>query len=244
MKVLILAAGYATRLYPLTKDFPKPLLLINNRPIIDYIIDKLEALKDIDEIMVVTNSKFIAAFRQWKRRFECSKKISLIDDLTKTKEDRRGAIGDMHFAIKKKLIKDDLLVIGADNLFDESLDKFLAFARANKFSPTIGVFDAKDKKLARNYGVIKLNKKEQVIDFKEKPAYPDTTLVAMCLYYFPKRKLSLVDEYMIKRQGYNDAIGLYIDWLRQRESVYGFVFRGKWFDIGQHTSFEKAKQKF
>ena len=124
MKALILAAGYATRLYPLTKKYPKPLLEVKGRPIIDYIVDKLGLVGPLSEIYIVTNSKFIADFRKWAKTVNSPKKITLVDDLTKNNQDRLGAIGDINFAIKKKKIKEDLLVVGGDNLFSGSLRGF------------------------------------------------------------------------------------------------------------------------
>jgi glucose-1-phosphate thymidylyltransferase len=244
MKAIILAAGYATRLYPLTKEYPKPLLLVKDRPIIDFIVEKLAQIDAIDEIMVVTNSKFIRHFKQWRKGHPCSKKISLVDDLTKTKDDRRGAIGDMHFVIEKCRIQDDLLVLGGDNIFNTGLKSFLAFARKKARHPVIGVYDIKEKALASHYGIVRVNKNKQIIDFQEKPRVPHSTLVAMCLYYFPKDKIGLVREYMHARIGHHDAIGLYIDWLRNKEAVYSYVFSGSWYDIGHHDALKAAKQNF
>jgi glucose-1-phosphate thymidylyltransferase len=243
MKALILAAGYATRLYPLTKEYPKPLLKVGERPIINYIIEKLETLKEIDEIIVVTNSKFMPQFRRWRIALKSHKRISLADDLTKSHEDRRGAIGDMNFVINKKRLRDDLLVVGGDNLFDGSLRGFLSFAKDNPH-PLIGAYDIKDIRQARKYGVIKLDKKNRLIDFKEKPKNPRSTLIAMCLYYFPKKNLGLIKEYLNNRIDKYDATGFYIDWLRKKVSVYGFVFDGRWYDIGDHQFYHEAKEKF
>jgi glucose-1-phosphate thymidylyltransferase len=244
MKALILAAGYATRLYPLTKEYPKPLLLVGKRPIIDYIIDKLKALDEVDGIIVVTNTKFIFNFRKWAKTIKIQKRISLLDDLTKSQEDRRGAIGDMDFVINRKRIKDDLLVIGGDNLFDGDLKDFLSFAKTNKASSVIGAYNIKDIRKAKDYGVIKLNIKHKIIDFQEKPKKPKSTLVAMCLYYFPKEKLKLIKEYLNTKTNKQDATGFYIDWLSKREPVYGFVFDGYWYDIGHHKSYGEAKGRF
>jgi glucose-1-phosphate thymidylyltransferase len=243
MKALILAAGYATRLYPLTRDYPKPLLKIGRRPIIEYIIDKLQAIEELDEIIVVTNSKFIRYFKEWARGLNTKKRISLVDDLTKDIEDRRGAIGDMDFAIRKKYNKDDLLVIGGDNLFDGGLKVFLNFATSKKNHLTIGVFNINDKDQAKNYGVVRLDKNNRILDFREKPKDPKTTLVAMCLYYFPQSKLKLIKEYLKDRNNKNDATGFYIDWVSKKEIVYGFVFDGRWYDIGHHKSYNEAKEK-
>jgi len=245
MKALILAAGYATRLYPLTKEYPKPLLLVKNRPIIEYSIDKLSGLRNIDEIIIVTNSKFHPLFKEWRKTLKgIKKKIRLVDDLTKSKDDRRGAIGDMHFVIQSLRVKDDLIVIGGDNIFDAELERFFSFTKKHLLNPVIGVYDVKRKTSAAHYGVIKLDKDKRIIDFKEKPQNPDSTLVAMCLYYFPKKKVCLVKEYMDTRAGSYDAIGLYIDWLRKKEFVYGFVFKGSWYDIGQHKALRDAEQYF
>jgi len=244
MKALVLAAGYATRLYPLTKEFPKPLLTVRERPIIDYIIDKLDKVKDIDEIIVVTNNKFISLFKKWADEIESQKRISLVNDLTKSHEDRRGAIGDMNFVLEKEHINDNLLVIGGDNLFDGDLGDFISFAKAHRPNPVIGTYDIKDKLQAKKYGVIRMDKKNQLIDFKEKPDKPNSTLVAMCLYYFPKERLSLIKKYLDIKHDKHDATGFYIDWLRKEVPVYGFAFEGRWYDIGHHQFYNEAKQKF
>lgn len=244
MKALILAAGYARRLYPITKEFPKPLLLVKHRPIIDYIVDKLEAADLIDEIIVVTNSKFISRFRSWASRHPAKKRITLVDDLTRTHADKRGAIGDMYFAVNKKRLKEDLLVIGGDNLFDGDLDDFLDFACALGDKPVIGAYNIRKRQAAREYGVIKVNKEGRVIDFEEKPKKPKSALVAMCLYYFPKNKLRLIKEYFNTKDNKHDATGFYIDWLTRRQNVFAFVFHGRWFDIGHHKFYEEAKHKF
>ncbi len=243
MKALILAAGYATRLYPITKEYPKPLLKVGERPIIDYIIDKLDAIAWIDEIFVVTNSKFYLEFRKWKEHLNPGKRVVVVDDLTKSHADRRGAIGDIDFVIKKKNIREDLLVIGGDNLFEGGLADFLACARSHKTHPVIGVYDIKDKALSNKYGVIKMNGRNRIIDFQEKPGIPKSTLVAMCLYYFPRNCLTLIKEYLNTKDKH-DATGFYIDWLRKAIPVYGFVFDGCWYDIGDHKFYQEAKESF
>ena len=244
MKALILAAGYATRLYPLTKEYPKPLLKVNRRPIIDYIIEKLATIDDIDKIIVVTNSKFMSQFRKWRMKLKVNKHTNLIDDLTKDNESRRGAIGDIDFVIEKKSIKDDLLVIGGDNLFDSNLKDFFGFVKNNKNNPVIGAYNIRNKVDAMKYGVIKLDKENKVIDFKEKPKNPKSALVAMCLYYFPKERLRCIKEYLNSKFEKIDATGLYIDWLRRKVPVYAFVFNGHWYDIGDREFYNQAKQTF
>jgi len=242
MKALVLAAGYATRLYPLTIEYPKPLLKVGDRPIVNYILEKLDAIDAVDEIFVVTNTKFIARFRQWKKKIKSSKRITLIDDLTRDYKHRRGAIGDMIFAIRKKHIKGDLLVIGGDNIFDGSLNKFLRFARSHRPHPLIGVFNIRSKAKARCYGVVGLDKKKRLVAFQEKPVKPHSALVAMCLYFFPKRSLGLIDEYA-RTADKQDATGFYIDWLSKRASVYGYVFHGRWYDIGSPKIYKEVNKK-
>jgi glucose-1-phosphate thymidylyltransferase len=244
MKALILAAGYATRLYPLTREYPKSLLTIGRRPIIDHIIDKLQILNEVDEIVIVTNSKFISLFKKWADNLKVKKRITLVDDSTKSHAERRGAIGDMNFVINKKHIRDDLLVIGADNLFDGNLQSFLSFAKTNKPHPVIGAYNIKNKAQAKKYGVLRLGRDNKVIDFHEKPAHPKSTLVAMCLYYFPKEKLGRIKEYMNIRTAKIDTIGLYIDWLRKKDAVYGFIFNGRWYDIGHPKLYKEAKEDY
>ena len=243
MKALILAAGYATRLYPLTKEYPKPLLEVKNKPIIDYIVEKLESLDQASEIIVVTNSKFIAKFKKWKNSVKINKPITLVDDLTRSNADRLGAIGDINFVINKKRLKEDLLVIGGDNLFSGGLKRFLSAAIRNKPSATIGLYKLKGLKDASRYGVAKLDKRSRVIDFAEKPAKPKSRLVAMCLYYIPGRCLRLIGDYMrIKNKA--DATGNYIDWLKDRVDTYGVIFKGSWYDIGDFKYLNAAVKDF
>ena len=244
MKALILAAGYATRLYPLTKEYPKPLLEVKGKPIINYIIDKLGTVSEIDEIFIVTNSKFIRIFQKWAKLVKSSKKITLVSDLTKNNQDRLGAIGDINFVIKKQKIRDDLLVVGGDNLFSGSLKKFLNFSVRKNPVASLGLYKLKQKKDASRYGVVKLNASKQVISFEEKPKKPQSSFVAMCLYYMPEGQLNLINEYMRSKKIKTDATGSYIAWLKDKTDVYGYVFGGSWFDIGDYKYLNAAKKDF
>lgn len=242
MKALILAAGYATRMYPLTKNMPKPLLKIAGRPIIDYLIDKLEAVEAVSGIFVVTNGKFLSHFKNWAKNAKFKKKIKIVSDGTKSEESRIGAIGDINLAVKNERVKDDLLVLGGDNLFTAGLENFTKCALDNKPALTIGLFDVRDVKVAKRYGIAKIDGNRQIIGFQEKPIFPRATLAAMCLYYFPKEKLRLTGDYLgrggnLKRK---DATGNFINWLRKKEPVYGFVFKGQWYDIGHIDAYKMA----
>ncbi|MFH0917652.1 MAG: nucleotidyltransferase family protein [Candidatus Omnitrophota bacterium] len=244
MKALILAAGYATRLYPLTKKYPKPLLEVKGRPIINYIVGKLGSIRDIDEIYIVTNSKFISIFREWAATIKSSKKITLINDRTQNNRDRLGAVGDIDFVIKQENVRQDLLVVGGDNLFSGSLKEFLKACRKNISSAGLGLFRLKRKKDASRYGVVKLGKLNKVISFIEKPKHPDSNLVAMCLYYIAKDYLYLINSYLHDKNIKTDATGRYIAWLKDRVDVYGHVFSGSWFDIGDYKYLNAAKSVF
>lgn len=243
MKALILAAGYATRLYPLTREYPKSLLEVRGKPILGYIIDKLEAIDEVNEVIVVTNDKFLAKFRQWKNKSRLKKKLTLVNDLTRTNGTRLGAIGDVDFVLRKKRIREDLLVIGGDNLFSGPLTGFLKFARGKKNAAAIGLYKLQELKDASRYGVVRLDRRKRVVDFAEKPRHPQSRLVAMCLYFIPQERLGLIEDYMRVRKK-ADATGNYIDWLKDRVDTYGYVFRGYWFDIGDFKYLTAAKNNF
>lgn len=226
----------------MTKEYPKPLLEVSGRPILDYIIDKLKDVDEIDEIIIVTNSKFISCFREWKKKAKARKSITLIDDQTKSNADRLGAIGDIEFVISKKRVKEDVLVIGGDNLFSGSLKEFLKFAENKKPAITIGLYKLGKLKDASRYGTAKLDKEGKVVYFKEKPAKPSSKLVAMCLYYLPAQRLSLIKDFIRVRK-IADATGNYIDWIKDRIDTYGFIFGGSWYDIGDYKFLNAAKKE-
>lgn len=243
MNILILAAGYATRLYPLTLNTPKPLLKVGGRPIIERIFAKAAAADGVKKCYIVTNRKFFGSFRDWAAAFRFSAPVEAVDDGTTTNENRLGAIRDIEFVIKKYDIEDDLLVIGGDNLFEFSLGAFVDFARDKYPYASLALFDIGDIEKAKIYGVAKIDSTARVIDFKEKPAQPDSTLIATCVYYFPKERLGLVSDYIASGQK-QDAPGNYIKWLSETDRVYGFVFKENWYDIGDLESYEEADRKY
>ena len=244
MKALILSAGYATRLYPLTKDSPKPLLPIAGRPMVEYLIDKLEAIPCLNEIIIVTNDKFARNFEEWHANgTSFSKPIKILNDGTTSDSDKLGAVGDMEFSIEKEAIKDDLLVIAGDNLFKFNLTDFLKFAEAKSPYPSIGLYDVKNKEEVKKYSAVELDNEGRVIDFQEKPKEPRTSLIAICMYYFPEEKLNLISQYL-KGNGNPDAPGYYIRWLHKQEKVYGYIFNGIWYDIGDIKSYQEANSVY
>lgn len=243
MKVLILAAGYATRLWPLTLDRPKPLLPIKEKPIIEYSIEKISGIKRLDTIYIVTNTKFVTNFVEWSKGCKINKEIKVIDDEMETVDEKRGSIGDILYSIEAENIKDDLLVIAGDNLFNFSLDAFIKFSLSNTHNVTIGLFDVKDTELCKQYGIVTIDKDKKITDFVEKPKDPPSTLAAMCFYFFPAKKLNLIKQY--RDEGHPlDLAGNFIAWLSKKELVYGYPFEGIWLDIGDKESLKYAQENY
>ena len=241
MKTLILSAGYGRKLYPITNHKPKSLLTIRSKPIIEYIIAKIEKLKEVDEILIITNHRYLKEFQYWLQKYPTVLPIRLIDNGGVNEHDKRGAVGDIAFAIKQAKIEDDLLVIGGDNLFSFSLNKFIESVRNSHACNFVGTFNLNGKLQTHKFGIVKLNQQGRIIDFQEKPAsHNGSSLVAMCLYFFPAEKLPLIDEYL-NQQNNPDESGNYISWLSQRDSVYGYTFNeGNWFDISDIDAYTEA----
>jgi len=241
MTIIILAAGYATRLYPLTLDKPKPLLKVGKKPILEHIFDRISQLTEVNKCYIVTNQKFFNAFREWTGKFGMP--VEVVNDETTTNENRLGAIRDIDFVIRKKGIKDDILVIGGDNLFEFSLKNFVEFAKLHKPDFSFAVFDIGDTEKAGQYGVVKLDGSKKVINFEEKPQSPRSTLISTCVYYFPKEKLSLVADF-ISSGNKTDATGDYVKWLSETDRIYGYAFKESWYDIGDIKSLKEADEKY
>lgn len=243
MKALILAAGYATRLYPLTLNKAKPLLMVGKKTMIDHVVDKINAIKGVDAIYVVTNQKFSEQFLEWAASRKGSVPIRVINDKTLSNDDRLGAVGDIALSIKEGKIDDDLLVVAGDNLFKLDLRNFVNFAREKTPSPSIAVYDIKKKDQASLYGVLEIDGDCKVTRFEEKPKEPKSTLVSTCIYFFPKPKLNLVDKYLSSSEK-KDAPGNYIRWLAENSGIYGFAFEEAWYDIGSRASLEEVKKAY
>jgi glucose-1-phosphate thymidylyltransferase len=230
MRVLILVAGYGTRLYPLTINLPKPLIPINKKPVINFLIDKIDTLKNhfpIEEIRVVSNNRFYKNFLDWKKKHRI--KAAIINDGSNTPHDRLGAVRDIKLSIGDT--KDDWLVLGGDNLFEDDLVGFVGFAYKKQSRPVIGLYDI-GKKISSCYGVVKLDGLERIIELKEKPKRPSSSLVATCIYFFPKESLKFLDLFLSRKNSF-DASGKYIEWLVKQLEVFGYILKGMWLDIGQ-----------
>ncbi|MEP6813468.1 MAG: nucleotidyltransferase family protein [Actinomycetota bacterium] len=237
MKALILAAGYATRLRPLTDTIPKQLLPVGGRPMVDWIVDKVRDA-GIDEIHLVTNGRFAPLFDSWAETTH----VTVHDDGTTTNETRLGAIGDVQFVRNQTGWDDDLLVIAGDNLFDYSLADFVRFAAGKNNASAVAVYDVGERELAKQYGVIDLDGGDRVVGFVEKPAEPPTTLCATATYLYAREDARLVDTYLDEGNP-PDQPGHFISWLYQREPVYGFRIPGGWYDIGDAAQLLEADNR-
>lgn len=240
MKCLILAAGYATRLYPLTENFPKPLLDVQGKTILDWLIEDIDSLGLVDEYIVITNHKFSDCFRTW-----CAKKpqkITIVDDGTTTNDNRLGAVKDVQFAIDALALDDDMLVIAGDNLLSFSLTKFILYAKAKNASCIMRYFESLTAKLQKT-GVAEVDGEDKVIRLTEKPAEPKSNWACPPFYYYTRADAKLVKRGISEGCGV-DAPGSYIAWLCAQTTVYAMEMPGKRYDIGTLESYEQVKKEY
>jgi glucose-1-phosphate thymidylyltransferase len=229
MKAIILAGGYATRLQPLTDDLSKCLLPVGGKPVVDWILERIREVEEIDEVHVVTNSRFAQDFEHWAM-FKDG--VTVHDDRTTSNEDRLGAIGDVAFTLDQAgIVDDDVIVIAGDNLFDYDLQDYVDFWRSKGVASAVAVRDVGDLRLASQYGIVALDGDDRVVDFVEKPAEPTSTLAATATYIYHRDHLPLVSRYLAEGNP-PDQSGSFFEWLRSREPVYGYWFTGIWLDIG------------
>jgi len=243
MKSIILAAGYATRLRPLTETTAKPLLPVAGRPMIDHICDKIAELGEVDQIHVVTNHRFASAFGAWADSRAGRVPITVHDDGTRSNDDRLGAIGDIQFTIERGgLAGDDLLVIAGDNLFDFSLVDYVEFWRGKPGGTAIALYRCPDPELVKQYSIVELDADERVTSFTEKPANPTTDLVAIATYLYGRDHVPLIARYLEEGNS-KDQPGNLVAWLHQRAPVYGYRFAGEWLDIGDRSQLLEADNR-
>lgn len=244
MKTIILAAGYATRLYPLTKNTPKPLLPVAGKPILEHILMRTKELAT-DDVFIVTNAKFYQVFIAWRNQYTSSQKkhIHIVNDGTTSNEDRLGAIGDIHFVVQNKKIDDDLLVIAGDNLFEFSLLNLYHFFKQKK-SSVVALYDVRQKeKASKKFGVVALDAHKKIIGFEEKPAHPKTSLVSTACYIFKRNDVAFLEQ-CITEHNQPDNLGEFIQWLSKKTAVYGYIFSEQWFDIGHPDEYARVNTLF
>ena len=243
MTALILAAGYGTRMYPLTENTPKALLKIGERSILDSLLDKLGAAGvQVKEIVLVSNHRFADTFRIWFEERKPGIPWRVLDDGSTSDEDKLGSVGDLAFALRQGRLEDDLLILGSDNLFQESLAGFIGFTNRKKVV-TLGAVELHSREKASLYGVLSVDVQQRITGFAEKPKTPPSSLVSTAIYFFPRTALSLVLEYVSSTRK-ADTLGSFISWLITREPVFAYRFRGEWVDIGDIASYQKAQEIF
>ena len=240
MKCIILAAGYATRLYPLTENFPKPLLEVNGKTILDYLIDDIDESKMVDEYVVVSNHKFVDIFASWAEQHE--EKITVLDDGSISNETRLGAVKDIKFAIDSLNIDDDALVIAGDNLLDFSLNEFIKYALDKKTS-CVMCYESKDREKLKKSGVLELDENFKVLNMEEKPEDPKGTYCCPPFYFYLKEDLKKIDRAL--EEGCKvDAPGSLVAWMCHKATMHAFLMPGNRYDIGTLESYEKVKEIF
>jgi glucose-1-phosphate thymidylyltransferase len=246
MKVIILAAGYATRLYPLTLTKPKPLLPVAGKPMVEHVLDNLARIDGIDRIYVVTNAKFAAQFQQWSVQYRAKANakfdITTCNDGSTDDSNKLGAIGDINFVLRSQNVNDDVIVVAGDNLFSEQLADFGTFCR-EKNAPVLAVYDVGNLEEIKKYNSISVDGDGRITFFEEKPKNPTSTLTGIALYYYPKSTVPLIRQYVT--EGNNpDQPGRLVEWMYQRTPFYTWRVPGLWYDIGSKETLEQANEIF
>ncbi len=241
LRVIVLAAGFGTRLYPLTKSKPKALLDLGGKALLDHLMEKLETLSVVRDVVVVTNGLFYNDFLSWQQTSHYQKRISIENNHVFLPEKRCGAVQDLFLGFRSRQTgSDDFLVLCADNYFDFPLGHFLLPCLGHGQSGFIGLYDVKDIARAQLYGVVELDCHNKVVSFHEKPAEPKSTYASIGVYYFPCDYMLRVYEYLNIECLNADRIGDFVAWLSTKEELYGIQFDGRWFDIGDLESYEEA----
>lgn len=245
MKLIILAAGYATRLYPLTLNQPKPLLPVAGKPMLEHVIDNLNTIDAIDDAYIVTNAKFVDHFQRWADGYKhpnLTFSFTIVNDGSTDDSNKLGAIGDMHLVIKKQQIDQDVIVVGGDNLFSDDLREFGDYC-LQKNAPVTGVYDVGNLEAIKKYNAIDIDEDGRILFFEEKPAQPKSTLTGIALYFYPRSTLALIDQYIA--EGNNpDQPGRLVQWLYQRTPFYTWKVPGLWYDVGSLETLQEANRVF
>ena len=245
MKVITLAAGYATRLHPLTLTQPKPLLPVAGKPMIEYVLDNLAPIGGLDHIYVVTNSKFARHFQEWADLYRATKAkldFTIVNDGSTDDTNKLGAIGDLRLVLTRQHVDDDIIVVAGDNLFSEKLTDYGRVCREKK-TPVLAVYDVGELEQIKKYNAITIDGEGRIVFFEEKPKNPTSTLTGIALYHYPRSTLPLIEQYIA--EGNNpDQPGRLVQWLYPRLPVYTWKVPGLWFDIGSKESLEEANRIF
>ena len=241
MKCLILAAGYATRLYPLTENFPKPLLKVGEKTILDWLIDDIDTTGLVDTYVIISNHKFAHHFEKWAA--EKKRKIVVVDDGTSSNETRLGAVCDVQFSIEKLCLDDDMLVIAGDNVLDFSLAKFIAYAKEKQTSCIMRYYEPEKKRLVK-CGVVELDENDKILSMEEKPTQPKSNWCCPPFYVYIREDAKRVKEAIADEKCGTDAPGSFIAWLSTVTAVHAMEMPGKRYDIGNLASYEQVKKDY
>lgn len=245
MRVIILAAGYATRLYPLTLTVPKPLLPVAGKPMINYVLNNVAAIEGIEHVYVVTNAKFAAQFEAWADSplaRAARLPFTIVNDGSTDDTNKLGAIGDLHLVLQRENVTDDVLVVAGDNLFSQTLEGFGRMGR-EKNAPVVGIYDVGSLAEAKKHNDIEIAPDGKLLRFTEKPQEATSTLIAIALYYYPRAVLPLIRQYIA--EGNNpDQPGRLIEWLCPRTPCYTWKVPGLWLDIGSKETLDEANRVF
>jgi glucose-1-phosphate thymidylyltransferase len=246
MKLIVLGAGYATRLYPLTLNQPKPLLEVAGKPMMEHVLDNLARVPEINRVIVVTNAKFVGHFERWAQTYRAARAsapdFQIVNDHSTDDSNKLGAIGDLNLVLTQEGMDDDIIVVAGDNLFSDSLEGFAEFGRG-KNAPVLAVYDVGSLEEIKKYNSIEVDGEGRITFFEEKPTEPKSTLTGIALYYYPKSVLPLIGQYV--REGNNpDQPGRLVQWMYQRTPFYTWRVPGLWYDIGSKESLEEANRIF
>ena len=245
MKVLILAAGYATRLYPLTLTRPKPLLDVAGKPMIEHVLDNIAPIPGIDRVYVVTNAKFADQFQKWADNYRATKaklNFTIINDGSTDDSNKLGAIGDLNLVLDREQVDDDLIVVAGDNLFSQSVEEFGKFCLSKK-APVLAVYDVGNLEEIKKYNAITMDDGGRITFFEEKPKQPQSTVTGIALYFYPKASLPLIRQYVA--EGNNpDQPGRLVQWMYPQTPFYTWRVPGLWFDIGSKETLDEANRIF
>lgn len=240
MKCLILAAGYATRLYPLTENFPKPLLEVGGKTILDWLLDDMDTVGVIDEYVVISNHKYAHHFENWAATKPM--KITVVDDGTTSNETRLGAVRDIQFAIDQLGLDDDLLVMAGDNLLDFSMTKFIRYAQEKNAPCTMRYYEPSFQKLLKS-GIVTVDENDKITRMTEKVPNPETNWVSVAFYYYPREVAKLISQALADGCGV-DAPGSFLGWVCQRITSYAMEMPGHRYDVGNLESYQKIKEEY
>ena len=245
MNVVILAAGYATRLYPLTLTNPKPLLDVAGKPMIEHVLDNLAGIEELRHVYVVTNEKFAGHFQKWSEGYRSAKSpldFTIVNDGSTDDSNKLGAIGDLNLVVNREKIDNDTIVVAGDNLFSRDLSEFGAYCKKVN-APVLAVYDVGSLEQVKKYNSITTDADGRITFFEEKPAEPKSTKTGIALYYYPKAVIPMISEYIA--EGNNpDQPGRLVQWMYPKMAFHTWEVPGIWFDIGSKETLEEANRIF